>query len=117
MAMMQVRIEMEPTSLRLLLLAFGMDHPYRVIAQEEIFHSLPHINREKIKESLDGLAAEGLLTKFSSRYCFNKPIPAELRRSIEQVITPSGTVRILRQASEGKEVRGEDANSNPPLPL
>lgn len=96
MAMMQLRIEIAPESLRLMLLAFGMDHPYRVIAQEEIFHSLPHVNREKIKESLEDLAAEGLLTKFSSRYCFNKPIPAEVRRSMEQVITPSGTVRILK---------------------
>jgi hypothetical protein len=96
MAMTQVRVDTGPESLRLMLLAFGMDHPYRVIAQEEIFRSLPHVNREKIKESLDHLAKEGLLTKFSSRYCFNKPFPPEVRRLMERVITPSGTVRIIQ---------------------
>jgi len=94
MAAMQVRTQIAPENLRLMLLAYGMDHPFRVIAQEEIFQSLPHVNRETIKDMLDSLAGEGLLTKFSSRYCFNKPIPAELSRSVERTITPSGTVRI-----------------------
>jgi RIO-like serine/threonine protein kinase len=93
MAAMQVRAEVAPEDLRLMLLAYGLDHPYRVIALEEILHSLPHIRREKAKEALDQLASEGLVTKFSSRYCFNKPIPAEFRQLIQQAITPSGTVR------------------------
>src|SRR6185295_7728330 len=97
MAVMQVGTQVAPENLRLMLLAYGMDHPYRVIAQEEIFQSLPHVNREKIKEMLDRLAGEGLLTKFSSRYCFNKPFPADLSRSIERVITPSGTIRLVKE--------------------
>ncbi len=88
---MQVRTQIAPESIRLMLLAYGMDHPFRVIAQEEIFQSLPHVDRENIKEMLDHLATEGLLTKFSSRYCFNKPLCA----SVEGVITPSGTIKIV----------------------
>ena len=96
MAVVEVRAQVAPENLRLMLLAYGMGNPYRVIAQEEIFQSLPHINREKVKEMLDQLAGEGLLTKFSSRYCFNKPLPADLGRSVERRITPSGTVITIR---------------------
>jgi len=103
MAAMQVRYEVAPENLRLMLLAYGLNHPYRVITLEEIFQSLPHIHREKIKESLDQLASEGLLTKFSSRYCFNRPIPAEFRQLIERALTPSGTVRAVKR----QEPKGE----------
>lgn len=96
MAVMQVRSQVAPENIRLMLLAYGLGNPYRVIAQEEIFQSLPHVSSEKIKEMLDQLAGEGLLTKFSSRYCFNKPLPAGLGRSVEQRITPSGTVITIR---------------------
>lgn len=96
MAVMQVKTQIAPENIRLILLAYGMGNPYRVIAQEEIFQSLPHVNREKIKEMLDQLAGEGLVTKFSSRYCFNKPMPAELGRSVERRVTPSGTVITIR---------------------
>lgn len=97
MTVMQVRAQVASENLRLMLLAYGMDHPYRVIAQEEIFQLLPYVNREKIKEMLDHLAGEGLLTKFSSRYCFNKPIPTELSSSIKRVVTPSGTIRFFKE--------------------
>ena len=96
MAGMQVKTQIAQENIRLMLLAYGIGNPYRVIAQEEIFQSLSHIDREKIKETLDQLAGEGLVTKFSSRYCFNKPMPAELGRSVDRRITPSGTVITIR---------------------
>jgi RIO-like serine/threonine protein kinase len=93
MAAMQVSPEVAPDNLRLMILAYGLEHPYRVVSLGEILHSLPRIYREKVKEALDRLASEGLVTKFSSRYCFNRPIPAEFRRMIGRVITPGGAVR------------------------
>lgn len=82
-----------PESLRLMLLAYGMDHAYRVISLEEIAHSLANVRKEEVREVLEHLAQEGLVTRFSGRYCFNKAIPMELRHNIEQFITPSGTIR------------------------
>ena len=82
-----------PESLRLILLAYGMDHAYRVISLEEIAHSIPHGRRDEVRNVLEELAQEGLVTRFSGRYCFNKAIPFELRHNIEQFITPSGTVK------------------------
>jgi len=82
-----------PENLRLLVLAYGMDHAYRVINLEEIVHSIPHVRRDEVRDALECLAQEGLVTRFSGRYCFNKAIPFELRHNIEQFITPSGTIR------------------------
>ena len=82
-----------PESLRLILLAYGMDHAYRVISLEEITHSIPHVRKDEVREVLEGLSQEGLVTRFSGRYCFNKSIPIELRHDIDQFITPSGTVK------------------------
>lgn len=82
-----------PENLRLLLLAYGINHAYRVISLEEIAHSIPHIRRDEIREVLEELAQEGLVTRFCGRYCFNKTFPIELRQDIERIITPSGTVR------------------------
>lgn len=82
-----------PESLRLILLAYGMDHAYRVISLDEIAHFIPHVRRDDMREALENLAQEGLVTRFSGRYCFNKAIPQELRHHIEHLITPSGTVR------------------------
>ena len=82
-----------PDNLRLMLLAYGMDHAYRVVSLEEITHSIPHVRRDEVRDVLEHLAQEGLVTRFSGRYCFNKTIPADLRQSIEQLITPSGTIR------------------------
>jgi RIO-like serine/threonine protein kinase len=82
-----------PESLRLMLLAYGMDHAYRVVSLEEIAHSIPHVRRDEVRDVLENLAQEGLVTRFSGRYCFNKTIPIELRQNIEQLITPSGTIR------------------------
>ena len=82
-----------PENLRLMLLAYGIEHAYRVIGLEEIAHSIPHVMREEVRDGLEHLAQEGLVEKFSGRYCFNKIIPADLRHDIEQLITPSGTIR------------------------
>jgi len=82
-----------PESLRLILLAYGIDHSYRVVGVEEIAQSVPHARRDEIREVLDRLAKEGLVTRFSGRYCFNKSIPPDLRHSIDELITPSGTIK------------------------
>jgi len=82
-----------PESLRLMLLAYGIEHAYRVVSLEEIAHSIPHVIRDEVRDGLEHLAEEGLVERFSGRYCFNKIIPADLRRDIEQLITPSGTIR------------------------
>ena len=83
-----------PENLRLMLLAFGLNHAYRVVSLDEITHSIPHVRKDEVRSVLEVLAQEGLLTRFSGRYCFNKTIPAELRQDIERLITPSGTVRL-----------------------
>jgi RIO-like serine/threonine protein kinase len=91
--MATVRRYIAPEDLRLMLLAYGMNHAYRVISLEEIAQAIPHVRRDEVSNVLDGLAAEGLVTRFSGRYCFNKSIPIDLQHSIEQIITPSGTIR------------------------
>jgi RIO-like serine/threonine protein kinase len=80
-------------NLRLMLLAYGMNHAYRVVSLDEIAHSIPHVKRDEVRDVLEDLAHEGLVTRFSGRYCFNKAIPVELRQDIERLITPSGTIR------------------------
>ena len=82
-----------PESLRLMLLAYGMEHAYRVVSLEEIAQSIPYGRRDEVRKVLEELAQEGLVTRFSGRYCFNKAIPVELRQNIERFITPSGTIR------------------------
>ena len=82
-----------PESLRAMLLAYGINHAYRVVTLEEINHSMPHIKTDEVRMVLERLAQEGLVTRFSGRYCFNKAIPANLRKSIDRLITPSGTIR------------------------
>ena len=82
-----------PENLRLILLSYGIDHAYRVISLEEIAHSIPHVRRDEVQSMLENLAQEGLVTRFSGRYCFNKTIPGDLRHNIEELITPSGTIR------------------------
>lgn len=87
------RSHIAPESLRAMLLAYGINHAYRVVTLEEINHSMPHVRSEDVRMVLEGLAQEGLVTRFSGRYCFNKNIPPSLRHSIDQFISPSGTVR------------------------
>ena len=87
------RSQIAPENLRAMLLAYGINHAYRVVTLEEINHSMPHVRSDDVRLVLEGLAQEGLVTRFSGRYCFNKNIPAGLRHSIDQLITPSGTVR------------------------
>ena len=83
-----------PENLRLMLLGYGLNHSYRVVSLDEIVHSIPHVRRDEVRNVLEGLAHEGLVTRFSGRYCFNKSIPSELRQAIERLITPSGTIRL-----------------------
>lgn len=85
--------QIAPESLRAMLLAYGINHAYRVVTIEEINHSMPHARSDEVRMVLEHLAGEGLVTRFSGRYCFNKAIPGDLRQSIEQLITPSGTIR------------------------
>ena len=85
--------QIAPESLRAMLLAYGINHAYRVVTLEEINHAMPNVRGDEVKRVLERLAQEGLVTRFSGRYCFNKAIPGEVRQSIEQFITPSGTIR------------------------
>ncbi len=94
MAAMFGTLEIAPDNLRLMLLAFGIGHAYRVISLEEISHTLPHVRKEEIRTELDRLADESLVTKFSGRYCFNRALPVELRRTVERAVTPGGTIRL-----------------------
>jgi hypothetical protein len=89
----------EPEYVRLIVLGFGLSHAYRVLGVDEIAHALSYIERRELKAALERLADEGLVTRFSGRFCFNKPIPGELRRSVEEAVTPSGTVRATPQTS------------------
>jgi hypothetical protein len=96
MATMFISSEIAPENLRLMLLAYGLDNAYRVVTFREIARSLPHARRDEIRSELARLADEGLLMKFAGRYCFNKAIPVEIRHRIEQMITASGTIRLVR---------------------
>lgn len=96
MASMFIRTEVAPENLRLMLIAYGLDNAYRVVTFEEILRALPHAARDEARDELDRLADEGLLMKFAGRYCFNRAIPAEIRRHIDEMITSSGTIRIGR---------------------
>ncbi|HJQ70699.1 MAG TPA: hypothetical protein VKA70_17120 [Blastocatellia bacterium] len=90
--------EIAPDNLKFMLLAYGMGNAFRVVSLEDIAHSMPHIGKELIRKGLDCLADESLVTKFSGRYCFNRPVPNEVRRAVERAISPSGTVRYRREA-------------------
>ena len=87
-----------PEYLELLVLGFGLNHAYRVLSLEEIANGLPHLGRSELKQALERLASEGLLTRFSGRFCFNRTISPELRRQVESAITPSGTMRAIERS-------------------
>ena len=86
--------EIAPEHLRLMLLDYGLDYPYKVVSLNDVARAIPHVNKEMIQQGLDQLVEEGLLSRFTRRYCFNKPIPQDLRRDIGELVTPSGTIRI-----------------------
>lgn len=98
MAAIFAGLEIAPGNLRLMLLAYGIGHAYRVISLDDIAHTMPHIRKDVIRKGLDGLAEESLVTKFAGRYCFNRPVPNELRCAVERAITPSGTVRVRKES-------------------
>ena len=97
MAAMFVSGEVAPGTLRLMLLAYGLENAYRVVTLEEIARALRKFRKDEIRSELDRLGDDGLLMKFSGRYCFNKAIPIEVRNHIERTITPSDTVRMKGQ--------------------
>ena len=98
MAAMDRDFEIAPENLRFLLLAYGMDNAYRIISLEEVAQALPQIPREQIQKGLDKLVEDGALSRFTRRYCFNKPLSKEIRRAIEGAVTPSGTIRVKKSA-------------------
>jgi DNA-binding HxlR family transcriptional regulator len=64
---------------------------------EELIRALPLIDREAITLALDQLVQEGLVTRFGGRVCFNRAIPNEIMHDVEGSITPSGTIRAVKQ--------------------
>jgi hypothetical protein len=70
--------DVSSAELRLMLLRYGLSHPYRVVHLGEIADSLGRTDRVQLREGLEDLAREGLVTRFSGRYCFNRAIPPEL---------------------------------------
>jgi DNA-binding GntR family transcriptional regulator len=72
------------SDLRLKLLSFGLQHPYRVVNLEEIAGAIGNLDRDQVKTALERLAQEGLVTRFSGRFCFNRPIPPGIRRTVEE---------------------------------
>ena len=97
MAAMMFEKVVPPDYSKLIVLGFGLSHAYRVLSLEEIANGVPLLGRSELKQTLEWLANEGLVTRFSGRFCFNKAIPSELRRQVEAAITPSGTVRAITQ--------------------
>lgn len=91
-------MKVAPDNLRLMLLAYGIENAYRVVSLEDIAHSMPHVRKELIKKGLDSLAEESLVTRFSGRYCFNRPVPNDLRHAVERMVTPSGTIRLRKES-------------------
>jgi hypothetical protein len=86
-----------PEYLELIVLGFGLNHAYRVLSLDEIANGLPHLGRSELKQALERLANEALVTRFSGRFCFNKTISPEIRRRVESAITPSGTVKFMER--------------------
>jgi hypothetical protein len=84
-----------PEYVRPIVLGFGLRHAYRVLSLDEIAQEIPNVGRIELKQTLEQLANEGLVTRFSGRFCFNKAIPPNLRRHVESAITPSGNIRAL----------------------
>ena len=84
-----------PENVRPIILGFGLRHAYRVLSFDEIAQQIPSVARIELKETLEQLANEGLVTRFSGRFCFNKAIPPNLTRHVESATTPSGTIRAV----------------------
>ena len=86
---MSARVLQESISVervRVMVLGYGLVHPYRVVSLDEISQAAGIPDRDLAKAVLEDLAQEGLVTRFSGRYCFNRTIPAELRRKVEQTL-------------------------------
>lgn len=80
--------------LRMTLLDYGIDNEFKVVTLDEISRAISHVDKELLREGLDQLAEEGLVTRFAGRYCFNKPIPMEDRQIVNRNMTSSGTIRM-----------------------
>jgi hypothetical protein len=88
-----------PEYVRPIVLGFGMRHAYRVLSFDEIAQEIPNVGRNELKETLEQLATEGLVTRFSRRFCFNKAIPPNLTRHVESAITPSENIRVFERGT------------------
>lgn len=87
----------EPEYVELLVLGYGLNHAYRVLGVDQIANGLPLVGRKELKEALERLADEGLVTRFSGRFCFNKQVPSEIRNKVDAAVTSSGTVRFSQR--------------------
>ena len=93
MTAVYVSADVAPEQVRFMLLAYGIEHGFRVLLVDEIAHEFPHVRKEEVRSRLDQLAEEGLVTRFSGRYCFNKIIPDDILRQVEENVTRSGTIK------------------------
>ena len=83
-------------NVELLLLGFGLANSFRVLSLEEVSRAMPKLTKESVRQALDHLADDDLVTRFAGRYCFNKEIPSQKRRSIEQLTATSNYGRRTR---------------------
>jgi hypothetical protein len=88
-----------PEYVRPIVLGFGLRHAYRVLSLDEIAQEIPNVGRIQLKETLEELATEGLVTRFSGRFCFNKAIPPNLARHVDSNIAPSGNIRVFERGT------------------
>lgn len=88
-------VEIAPQDLKLRLLWFGLQHPFRVVNLEEIAAAVGNLDKDFVREALVRLSQEGLVTRFSGRFCFNRPIPPDLRKLVEQSFFPSRVTRAM----------------------
>jgi len=68
-----------PDDVRLALLSYGSRNSYRVVTADEVSQTLVGFSPDEIRQCLDQLATEELLTRFVGRYCFNKELPFPLK--------------------------------------
>ena len=79
----------QPEDLRLKLLSYGINNSYRIVNIDEIRRAVPGITKEDLEHGLALLVEEGLLTRFARRYCFNRPLPADVRRPVNRFVNQS----------------------------
>lgn len=93
MVTVYVNANVAADKVRFMILAFGSEHTFRVLTVDEVAHEFPNVKKDVIRSQLDELAREELVTRFAGRYCFNKTIPDDILRLIEENVTRSGTIK------------------------